>query len=108
MTGNETVEYTVNTIKEMLDATLISPTRSKFEDIRRTLSSLEYILLIDRSPAIPHPHTLAYHAKCNKCDCTSATEGVEMKNFAPEGTTVPLWLCKDHHPVPFFKTPTND
>lgn len=97
-----------NLIQNILNTVLNTPTHEGFESIRRQLNSLEYLLLVDRSPAIPHVHILTYHAKCAHCDITSAAEDANMKNFAPEGSTVPLWLCRNHHPTPSFKSTSSD
>lgn len=92
-------------LQEELKLAITSPTRGKFVTLHRTLSELEYLLLTDRS-GVPAKTTKAivYHVKCSNCSRTSAEEGVDMRNFAPEGSPVPLWRCKDHHPPPTFRS----
>ncbi len=90
-------------IKFELDALLLSPSRKAATTLQRSINELEYILLVDRSGATQRPYVLAYHVKCQKCNVTSAVEGADIRNFAPEKSSVPLWLCKDHHPKPTWR-----
>lgn len=68
-------------------------------ELRQKVNLLEYVSTVRQGITAP-VREIVYHVRCGSpgCSRTSAEADACLLNFAPKGSPVPLWYCRDHHP----------